>query len=404
MLKPILFLSCAALILFARYGWELHELRKDNLHTYIGRSLEIVALVQRSSPGDSLDSIFILKVLRVCEQVRCNQVRGMLRVRIREEIFLSSGDQIKIKGTLTAPFSRDPRVSASLSHASIVSVVPSSHRLVRLLGGLKSFISMRLQRILPEPAAGLALGMLMGDRVSLSEEILQDFRRTGMSHVLALSGFNILILINCISALPLPLPWKWRDISTMCIVILFVTMVGFSASVVRAAVMGCLGLFAHMCGRRSASLRSLYITAYGMALLDPFIIVYDIGFQLSCAATAGIILYAKRATQWVSDLFRIEHSAAPICIGVAEMLGTTLSAYMFTMPLVLFHFGGFSLVAPIANVILAPLVPLIMFASFVSLVLGPIAAPFTWLLCRLFVFIAHLFATVPLAFIDVGTS
>lgn len=252
---------------------------------------------------------------------------------------------------------------------------------------VRGFLVERLQILYPEPSASLAAGLLMGQRSLIPQGILSDFRATGLMHVLALSGFNIVIIIQAVEAMLRFLPRRRAALVAAVIIVLFVLMVGPSSSVVRAAVMGCLTLVARMAGRSTSGLRLLAIAALAMILWEPSIALNDIGFQLSVGATAGLMLFGRPIEErltWVPQKF-----------GMRATLAATLAAQVFTTTIILIYFRNISLIAPLANLIVLPLIPLLMLGTAISMVIGKIAAAPTYLLYLLFLWLVHALAAVP---------
>ncbi len=265
-----------------------------------------------------------------------------------------------------------------------------------VLQTLRQILLERLGELFPEPAASLAAGLLLGVRRSIPYQVITDFRRAGLTHILAISGYNIVILIVFVTTLFSFLPRKISTWISLGVIFLFTILVGASASVVRASIMGSLSLMARLFGRKSAGMRSLFITGLAMVLFDPSILFSDIGFQLSFAATAGILLFCRGLEGFLKII--------PETLGMRTSLATSLAAQVFTTPLIFWHFGGISFISPLANLAVLPLVPLLMLGSFSALILGKILAAPTWILFEIVLAIIHFVASWPFAFIDFGTS
>jgi len=264
------------------------------------------------------------------------------------------------------------------------------------LAPLRTFLVERLQSVFPEPESSLAAGLLFGHRATIPWRIKEDFQKTGLTHILAISGYNMVILIAFISTVFSIFPRNaWITLSLVSI-FLFTLLVGASASVVRAAIMGSLTLVGRIFGRKSIGLRSLFVTGYIMILMDPFLLFFYIGFQLSFAATAGILLF--------SESLKTHISFFPNWFGMKDTAVATWAAQIFTTPIILFYFKGLSLIAPLANIIIVPCIPFFMLGSFLSLFFGKIIAAPTAFLFELMLAVIHWFARLPFAFMEVGIS
>ncbi|MBI2464264.1 ComEC/Rec2 family competence protein [Candidatus Peregrinibacteria bacterium] len=255
----------------------------------------------------------------------------------------------------------------------------------------------QLQQVLPEPQASFALGLLFGERKSFSTEMMNAFNITGLTHVLAISGYNITLIIIFANALFASLNRRSRCLLSIFSVLFFTMFVGPSASVVRAALMGIIGLFALNSGRQNETSLALAASGFFMVLWNPRILLYDRGFQLSFAATFGLIFVSPflSALKFFSGKrFRF----------IKESFALTLSAMALTAPLILYYFQRFSLVSPFANIIVAPFIPLSMFfgffaviLSFFSSALGSIFGYFAWLSLSLILFFVDWLSRIPYA-------
>lgn len=324
------------------------------------------------------------------------ELAGAAQVKIFSVENFSHGDFVEVAGVLEKNFRSDPRIAGVFENARVILIRKHSGiSLRKFLFLLKDKAQERLHGLLPEPAGSLAAGILFGARAAIPQHIKNDFKLTGLTHILAISGFNIVIIIAVAVRLFSLLPVKIGRAATLIFIMLFTLFTGASASVVRAAVMASLGIFGRIAGRRVNTLRLLFIAAWLMALHDPFIVIYDIGFQLSCAATLGLICVSPHLKKWLHFV--------PESFALREGLAATLSAQLTTLPFALFYFGGFSAIAPLANIAAAPFIPFLMLGSFLTLIFGIIVAYPTWLLFQLFVAIVSFFAEFSGAFIELGT-
>ena len=257
----------------------------------------------------------------------------------------------------------------------------------------------------PEPEAGLASGILVGRRDRVARDVVTDFATTGLSHVVAISGWNIAVVAGVIGSLLLTAGVGRRGRSVLIIVVicLYTLLAGGGASVVRAALMCGVALLARESGRPGSAATALGLAVWGLLLMDPAMAT-DVGFQLSVAATAGLLAWGSRLTA------RLRGPAPGRArLWLAEALGVSLAAQAATLPLVLIHFGRLSLISPLANLLVAPLVSTSMLAGVVALVGGFVAlagapalllAPVSvagWAVLGVMVAIAHDLAALPFA-------
>jgi len=249
----------------------------------------------------------------------------------------------------------------------------------RALFGFSGRFRDALSRALPEPEAGLAKGLIIGGSRQLPDPVVADFRSAGLSHIVAVSGYNISIIAECFLLLGIVcfLSRPRAAVFSLFATAAFVLVSGAPASAVRAFGMSSTLVSAGWFGRRYASLQAIVLVASAMLLFSPLLLRHDIGFLLSFAATAGIALSSPligRIVKWVSH-GRLFVEAALL----------TFCANLFVMPVIFANFGTFSPVSFLANAIILPLVPYAMLLSALVGVAGMIA-PF---LGSLFAFPAY---------------
>ncbi|OGL77309.1 hypothetical protein A3E97_04245, partial [Candidatus Uhrbacteria bacterium RIFCSPHIGHO2_12_FULL_47_12] len=205
-----------------------------------------------------------------------------------------------------------------------------------------------MKHVFPEPHASFLFGLVFGGNVGLERTIQDEFRETGMSHILAASGFNVsLFTFVFFGWIVQHLGRKRGAIATAILLAVYVIMAGATAAVVRAAIFGGVLLIGSMIGRRASIVNTLLLTASVMLFYNPRWLLDDVGFQLSFVAFAAIIFIAPRLEEKLE--FVPEH------IGIRNALAGSLSAIFLTLPIILWQFGSISLVAPFANVFVLPL-------------------------------------------------
>jgi competence protein ComEC len=260
---------------------------------------------------------------------------------------------------------------------------------------------------LPEPAAGLASGILIGLRERVDRGVAADFTTAGVSHVVAISGWNIAIVGATVAALLRRRRRTTRAIATAAAIVAYTAFAGGSPSVVRAASMAGVVLLARESGRAGRASAALGVAVAGLLLLDPGLGT-DAGFQLSVLATAGLLAWA---TPVASLLGRLTGGRLPAWL--TETLALSLAAQLATLPVVLATFGRLSLVSPVANVVVAPIVAPAMAAGAVALaggwlsllgapgMLATVAGLPAWVLLSAMIGIVGTAAGLPYASVDV---
>lgn len=395
--KNLYFIAAAVAILAVRYIFALPEFNEKYAGSYIGQKLVLRGIIIEQPEQIEFGVQFKFRVDGFKYFGEWYPFQGIILTQTQKFTEFNYGDIVELNGVLEMTWRADPRISASIKNPEIKIIkTQQGNYFLSQLFRLRKFLISRLEKFLPFPSSGFAAGILFGSRSGIPREIIDDFKHTGLTHILALSGFNIIILIAFIENLFLFFSRKTADMLSLGLIFVFTLMVGAQPSVVRAAIMGSLSLLARIFGRKSSGIRSLLIAGFFMAVIDPFIIFYDIGFQLSFLATAGLILFSERLKKFFAK--------CPNWLGAKDSFAATVSAQIFTLPLIIYYFKGFSLVAPLANLIVLPFIPILMLGSFLSIIVGRIAAAPTWLLFEIVLKIIHTFASFPFSFIDAGIS
>jgi competence protein ComEC len=276
------------------------------------------------------------------------------------------------------------------------------------LEGLRRTAADLISHVLPEPQAGLATAMAIGLRDVVAREVTDDFRTSGLSHVVAISGWHIAMLGAVVAALLGGLPRRPRSLLVVIAIFAYAILAGAAPSILRAAVMASAVIVARESGRRGQAASALALTVTALLLLDPASVA-DAGFQLSSVATAGLLAWATPLHTWL--LPRVPQRTPGWLL---EALAVSLAAQASTLPLVLLQFGQLSLVAPLANLLIAPLVAPAMLLTAICFVAGAtvvagvpalVVAPVTLagtLLIGAMIWIAHWCATLPFASLQLG--
>ncbi len=236
----------------------------------------------------------------------------------------------------------------------------------------KKQLARSLQRTVPEPEAGFALGILLGQQAAVGQTTQDAFRASGTMHVMAVSGYNITIVATLLIAITKKTGRRWSFLMALVGISAFVLITGAGASVVRAALMGGLVLLAGQTGRVSAIRNVLVATAVVMVAQNPLVLRFDIGFQLSFMAVVGLVYVSPRIEKYLARV--------PPALMLRDSLLATLSANVMTLPITLIYFGQFSPLSPLINVALLPSIPAAMAVSFATALAGLVSGSLAQLL------------------------
>ncbi len=249
-----------------------------------------------------------------------------------------------------------------------LTVEPASDDLLHRLEILRRGAGDALAMVLPEPEAGLAAGILIGLRDRVDRDLAAAFTAAGVSHVVAISGWNIAIVAAAIAALTGRLGRRRRSVVTIIAIVAYVAFAGASASVVRAGLMAGVVLLARESGRAGRAAAALGWAVTVLLLIDPGLVT-DAGFQLSSLATAGLIVWASPLTGWLEG-----RAAGRLPGWLAENIGVSLAAQAATLPIILVSFGRLAVLSPIVNLVVVPLVAPAMAVGLIALGAGALVA------------------------------
>ena len=315
-----------------------------------------------------------------------------LRLYFSQNLFIREGDWVKLSGLIT----REPYLSGSnqvvyldqfilktqaqpryhygqsikvigrvdqrvikASRVNFVLINPAIHLLAGGENGgdqaawfsrLNHSLVNLFNRLLPSPHAGLLAGILLGSKEEFGSEFTQNLQQTGTIHLVVASGYNLSVVVGfCLAVLLRYFKRPFAIVFSSFGLLFYLFLAGVQPPLVRASLMAGLTLLAQLTGRDQAGLRGLMLAAGTMLLVSPRLI-FDLGFLLSVAATAGLLV--------------IKIPKIP------EALGVTFSAQILALPLLFYAFGQFNLLSPLINLLVLPLVPFLMILGAVLTVIG----------------------------------
>jgi len=410
------FLLCILFVLLgiARYQFSLPKEGNEYIYNYAGEKVTVIAVVS-TEPDVRLDG-----VRYIVEAEKLQGTRNKQDTKIKENIYIKAGlqpkykygDRLKITCKLRTPepienFRYDKYLARYGAH--VICSDPyieklseyAANPILQAIFDLKQIVAEKINKLWHEPMASFMAGLLYGYRGGLGT-LNELFSRTGVTHIVAISGYNITLIAMILMTFTkyLYIPRKKAFWVIVVGIAMFVIFAGASASVVRAGIMGGIVLLAKQMGRMSRVGNVMLLTAVIMSLQNPYILVYDAGFQLSFISTLGLV--------YITPLIEKYFSKAPEFFGIKESLVSTFAAIIATLPLILFQFGRLSIVAPIVNVLILWIIPWIMIVGFFSVVMSfvfyPIALTISyiaWVGMKYIVIIVEWFAGLSFAAVDV---
>lgn len=412
---PLAFvLLCAALLGAWRSALARPAISEASIWRWVGHEVIVDAEIEQEPRWTETEQRLVVEARAVLVEGSVRPAEGRLLVVLPPEPARRLGERLVLTGIVAAPpagrgfdyaaYLRRRGIYAVLERAAVRRATPpaSSPRVALL--SLKAEAHHSILRLLPEPEAGLLSGILLGLQSALPREIYDAFNKSGTSHILVISGWNISITIAAalwlagLAGIP-----RWpATLLALGAVALYVALVGPTPAVVRSAVMGAVVALADPLHRRSDPWTALAFACLVLSAIDPQV-VWDLGFQLSAGAVAGLFACGAALNARAERLLRLRALR-----WAAEPLAATLAAQVFTLPLLLYHFGRLSLIAPLANIVLLPAVPIAMalgalmtLAGLLLWPLGQLLAVGAWLPLAWLTRGAQLFAGLPFASVDV---
>lgn len=374
----------------ARFSLSQRPLPSDHIAHHIGAGeLTLVGVVD--APPDPRDTHINLRFSaeHVLLPDTTESASGRVLVQAPREQSFRYGDRLRITGPLLVPPEyEDFSYRDYLARRGIYALLPAeSVEVIERDAGrpwLAAIYGLRersldvIERILPSPQAPLLAGILLGDESGIPADVREAFNRTGASHVLAISGANIAVLLRVLMGLLAPVAGSKRAAAiSIAMIALYAVLVGGDAAVVRAAIMGAAALVAVQTKRRAHGVTSLAFAIWLMTLGSPHVL-WDIGFQLSAAATAGLIFFTDDLTRLLDRVLRRvfpAETAARLLRWLTEPLVISIAAQIAVTPLLLVYFGRFSVASLLANLLIVSIQPYIMVVSWIALAAGLVFLP-----------------------------
>lgn len=367
-----------------------------------------------------------------------NTTRFILRSNNGEKVLVSTdlyspvqyGDKVEIVGSLQKPRLINDDDGRPFDYASYLSkddiyftmnfarvkVLSQGHGnlLKQTLFRFKHSIIDNIKKILAEPESSLLAGLIVAGKAAIPKDILEEFRRAGVIHIIVLSGYNVTIIADFMRKIFEHI-FLWMRIganlsaqtgpraaasASVLGIIIFVLMTGAEATVVRAALMALTVVAAKMLGRAYSAPRALLGAAFLMVLFNPKILVFDPSFQLSFLAVCGLIYLSPLVERYLGWM--------PNSLGMRTMLASTIATQATVLPFLIYSTGNVSLVSLPANVLILLFIPATMLAGFLAALVAYVStimtlpfSYFTHLLLAWILWVSDYLGNLPLAYVAV---
>ncbi len=301
---------------------------------------------------------------------------GTIMVRVVGSVPYQVGDWLAVDSLLLPPdpelppyesFLRQEGIVAVANHPTLRSLGERDVSLLSLVARVRTLATTALNQALPEPEAGLARGITLGERRAIGSDLEEDFSQTNTSHILAVDGYKVSLVASVFdSALTLVFRPLLAAVGTVLGIGFYTVLVGASPSALRASIMGGIYVLGRSLGRPRDTLNGLAIAALAMTLVNPFLL-WSLAFQLSFVTTLGMAALAPIVGSW------LPHRTGILGDALHEALGATVAAEIASAPLVVASFNHLSLVSLPVHAVVMPLLPFAIGLSALTAALGALA-------------------------------
>ncbi len=239
----------------------------------------------------------------------------------------------------------------------------NGNKIITQIFNLRKNLFEHSDSIWPEPYSSFINGLLFGKNI-VSEQIKNDFKRIGVSHIIVVSGMHVSIIsVVCLNLLISAGINRKKSFLIICFIVIgFVFLSGLGASTIRAAIMAIILMFSQNLGKIMKNSLLLSYSTVVIALINPYTIFYDVGFQLSFFATYGLM--------YISPLIEKYFEFLPEQFEIRSSLTSSISAIISTTPILVYQFKQLSVVSPISNLLILPLISINMLVSFIAVVIS----------------------------------
>jgi competence protein ComEC len=387
--KDILLITCFCLLFLVigimRFQISEFNIKNDKISKFNGKGQVVLTGIIYNEP-DVRDTYQMLKIKAG------NSIILATTNRYPEYKYL---DKVKITGKLQTPGETgDGAVSGSYKNYLMkdgiysainfpkIEIVSQKHQynilsfLYEKILFVKEKIRASIQHNFLPPQSSILEGTILGDNGAMTADLKNKLNITGLRHVIAVSGTHVVILSSIIMSLLLALGlWRGQAFYIAIIFIcVYIALTGLPSSGVRAGIMGGLYLFAQKIGRQSVGPRVIVIACAVMLLINPLLLFYDVGFQLSFLAVLGLI-YLEPLIKFFIKKLTLKKAE-----NLVSIVSATFAAQIFTLPVMIYNFGNISFIAPITNLLILPIVYWLMVFGFLASVAGIFSNALAWAL------------------------
>lgn len=348
----IVLVACAGLVLGAAQGSKVHT-DYQQYADFVGSTVQISGVVADDTQPDGNKRLRFTIARPVIDS---RQVPGEVYVTVYGAPDIKRGDTVVVKGKLRDGFAT---YGATVSAGRILSYDRDSNT----IRDVRERFATGVRAVVMEPMASLGLGFVIGQRSTLPDKLDEQLKVVGLTHIVVASGYNLTILVRFMMRLLSRHSRYLAFVSSLGMITLFVLFSGFSPSMNRAVVVTVLTLLAWYVGRRFHPVLLLVYVAAATAYFNPMYVWADLGWYLSFLAFAGVLVVAPLI---VKKLYAGRRSPSSF----EQLVIETMSAELMALPIIAFAFGAVPLFGLLANVLVAPFIPVAMVLTVIAGLVG----------------------------------
>ena len=393
------------------YLEDLKDNQQHNIKNYHNQTVLLQGIINQDPQTKIAGNTIILKTQKIVLDSGIVKTTGKIILHTSLYPKYKYGDVLEVKCNIKEP-SEDEEFSYKkylyrfniytiCQFPKIKKIDTQGNIVLKTLYSLKNKIKYNINKILLEPHSSLLIALVLGDKNSIPANVVGKVRDVGLSHVIVISGMHVAIISQIIISILLSfyINKKQQIVFTVLLLTIFLLIIGMPPSALRAVIMGNVVLLSKYIGRKVNTGKILLLVASVMLIFQPKLLVYDVGFQLSFLATLGIVYF--------SPILKKRFCEKDF-LGLKEIFFTSLSAMITTMPIILYSFGKFSLLAIISNVLVLPFVAIVLFIgllgifiSFLSIFLAKIIMLPVMLFFTYFMFVVEHLSKLQFAILSI---
>ena len=349
MIFMIIALVAGMILAFVRSSTEL--VGEDYIRQFYGQTVVVSGTIDGDPETDENTTKFKLKELKFGENSEY-VTSGNLYITGQKNEDLARGDQVVLSGKLSEGFGTFAGYMYKPKIANWYRPEPGD-----LVLNMRNWFAERVRGLVPEPQVNLGLSYLLGMKSGLPDDLEENLRAVGLVHIVVASGAHLAILVEIARRIFGKLSRFAGTLFSILFVILFMSLVGWTPSIMRAGIMAIFTILAWAVGRKFAPWRIILLVAAITLLINPMFVI-NLGWLLSFASFAGIMILGPRMTKFFYDDKKPGFIASTII--------TTIAATLMTLPIILYYYGTASLISVVANLLILPTLPFAMGLTFMT--------------------------------------